>query len=124
MSCDNTQEKIDEIFFTFTQVNKATQARLFEEINKEIKVFLSKENRDSDSTDSIFDFLNQISDSVQEKLDKCFSRDSDEKRFVRALSKIFTLLLNTKVDTAEKLKRIIKITIETTLKTWQEPQQQ
>ena len=36
------------------------------------------------------------------------------------LSKIFALLLNTKVDTAEKIKRIIKITIKTTIKIWQE----
>ena len=36
------------------------------------------------------------------------------------LSKIFAVLLNTKVDTAEKIKRIIKITIKTTIKRWQE----
>ena len=36
------------------------------------------------------------------------------------LSKIFALLLNTKVDTAEKIKMIIKITIKTTIKIWQE----
>ena len=33
------------------------------------------------------------------------------------------LLLNTKVDTAEKIKRIIKIAVETTIKIWQEPRQ-
>lgn len=34
----------------------------------------------------------------------------------RALSIIFALLLNTKVDTPEKIKKIIKIAIETTIR--------
>ena len=92
-------------------------------INKEFESFLSKENNDKDSTDGILDFLDQISDSVQEELDKLLSGDSDKKRFVRALSKILALLLNTKVDIVEKIKRIIKIAIETTLKIWQEQRQ-
>ena len=71
-----------------------------------------------DSTEGIFDFLSHISNSVQEEFDKLLSGDSN--KFVKALSKIFALLLNTKVDTAEKIERIIKITVETTLKTWQE----
>ena len=40
------------------------------------------------------------------------------------MSRIFALLLNTKVDTTEKIKRILKIDIETTIKIWQEPRQQ
>ena len=68
-------------------------------------------------------FNSDISDSVQEELDKLLSGDNDKKMFVKALSKIFTLLLNTRVDTSEKIKRIIKIAIETTLKLWQEPKQ-
>ena len=38
--------------------------------------------------------------------------------------KIYALLLNTRVDTAEKIKRIIKIALETTHKIWQEPRKQ
>ena len=79
---------------------------------------MSKKNNDMDSTEGIFDFLSHISNSVQEEFDKLLSRDSN--KFVKAMSKIFALLLNTKVDTDEKIKRIIKITIETTLKIWQE----
>lgn len=33
--------------------------------------------------------------------------------------RVFALLLNTKVDTVDKIKRILKIAIETTLKIWQ-----
>ena len=94
-----------------------------EEINKEIEAFLAEKNNSSDSTDGVFDFLSLLSDSVQEKFDDPLSSDNDKKRFVKALSRIFALLLNTKVDTAERTKRIIKIAIETTLTIWQEPRQ-
>ena len=122
-SSGRKQEKIDELFQIFTNADKESQAQLFGEINKEFESFLSKENNDKDSTDGILDFLDQISDSVQEEFDKLLSGDSDKKRFVRALSKRLALLLNTKVDTVEKIKRIIKIAIETTLKIWQEQRQ-
>ena len=85
---------------------------------------MSKENNDKDSTDEIFDVLSQISDSAREEFDELLSRDNDKKIFIRALSKIVALLLNTKLDTAEKIKQIIKTAIEMTLKMWQEPRQQ
>ena len=96
--------KIDELFFKFTQADKKSHAQLFEEINKELEALLSKENNDTDSTDGIFDFLSQISDSVQEAFDELLSGDSDKKRFVKALSKVFALLVNTRVNTAGSLK--------------------
>ena len=124
ISSGTSQEKLEELFFTFTQADKESQAQLFEEIKKELEVFLSKKNNDTDSTDSIFDFSSQISNSIQEEFDELLSGESVKKRFVKAMSKIFALLLNTRVDTADKIKRIIKIAIQTTLKIWQEPKQQ
>ena len=97
---------------------------MFEETNRELKTFLTKESNDKDATDGVLDLLSTISDSVQEKFEELIGGDSDRKRFVRALSKIFALLLNTKVVTAEKNKRIIKIAVEMTTKIWQEPRQQ
>ena len=76
-----------------------------------------------DAKDGIFDFLSTISDSVLEKSDKLVNDDSDKKLFVKMLSRMFALLLNTKVNIAEKIKQIIKITIERPLKIWQEPRQ-
>ena len=124
ISSGTSQEKLEELFFTFTQADKESQAQLFEEIKKELEVFLSKKNNDTDSTDSIFDFLSQISNSIQEEFDELLSGESVKKRFIKAMSKIFALLLNTRVDTVDKIKRIIKIAIQTTLKIWQEPKQQ
>lgn len=77
-----------------------------------------------DAKDGIFDFLSTISDSVLEKSDKLVNDDSNKKLFVKMLSRMFALLLNTKVNIAEKIKQIIKITIERPLKIWQEPRQQ
>ena len=100
---------------------ETNSALIFEEIIRELESYLSRESNDKDSTDNIFDLLLSIFDSVQEEFDELVSGDSDKKRFLRALSRIFALLLNTKVNTAEKIKRILKIATETTLKIWQEP---
>ena len=97
---------------------------MFEEINRELKTFLTKESNDKDATGSVLDLLSTISDSLQEKFEELIGGDKDRKRFVRALPKIFAVLLNTKVVTAEKIKRIIKTAVETTIKMWQEPRQQ
>ena len=102
-------------------VVETNSALIFEEITRDLEEYLSRESNDEDSTGSIFDLLSSISDSVQGEFDELISSDSDKKRFLWALSRIFALLPNTKVDTAEKIKRILKIAIETTLKIWQEP---
>ena len=103
---------------------KSDNALILEEITRELEAYLARESGDEDSTDSIFDILPSISDSVQEEFDEVISGYSDKKLFLRALSRIFALLLNTKVDTAEKIKRNLKIAIEMTLKIWQEPRLQ
>ena len=123
MLSDN-KEYSKELFFNFIESETADQARLFEGISKKLETFLPKENNDKDTTDGILDFLAKISNSVQEEFDKLVSGNSNKKRFVRALSRIFVLLLNTKFETAEKVKRILKIAIETTIKIWQKPREQ
>ena len=116
MLADNLEESTEQLFLSFVGSNTENQAMLFEEINKELEPFLTKEINNKDATDNVLDLLSTISDSVQEEFDQLVSGDSDKKRFVRALSKIFALLLNTRVNTAKKIKRRIKI--------WQESRQQ
>ena len=62
--------------------------------------------------------------TVLEESDKLVNNNSNKKLFVKMLSRMFALLLHTKVNIAEKIKQIIKITIERPLKIWQEPRQQ
>ena len=72
-------------------------------------------------TDGVFDLLENLTNRLQEDLDELIGEDIDKKRFVKALTQIFALLLNTKIDTLDKMKRIPKIAIETTLKIWRGP---
>ena len=85
---------------------------------------MSIETNEVDKADEIFDLLRDLSGSLQEEFEELVAGDSDKKCFKRALSRIFALLLNKKVDNAKKIKRILKIAIETTLKIWQESRQQ
>ena len=104
--------------FGFEQIrvnDKADTILIFEEINKELEEYLLEKSIDADSTDGVFDFLETLSAKIQEELDKLIESDSDKKRFIKALTRIFALLLNTKVDTADKVKRILKMAIETYL---------
>ena len=94
---------------------------IFEEIHKEIEDYLIGEGNDADSTDGVFDFLENLTNRLQEDFDELIEEDTDKKRFFKTLTRIFALLLNTKVDTADKIKRIHEIAIETALKIWQGP---
>ena len=70
------------------------------------------------ATDRVFDLLENLTNRLQKIFDKLIEEDNDKKRFVKALTSIFALLLNTKVDTADEIKRILKTAVETTLKIW------
>ena len=124
MSLTGKKEQIENLFDDcIDNRDKTAGAELLEKINKELEVFLSTETNEAGKTDWIFDLLRDLSNSVQEEFEELVAGSSDKKRFIRALSRIFALLLNTKVDTTKKIKRILKIAIETTLKIWQEPRQ-
>lgn len=104
-------EKIETFF-------KNSTIQLFEKIRKEIEEHLLDQSEDTDSTDGVFDFLSEFSDKIQSEFANLIDRDSDKKPFLRALTKTFTLLLNTKADTAEKINEILKIAIKTVIKIW------
>ena len=94
MSADNIEEPMEELCLRFMGSDTENQAILFEEINKELEAFLTKESDDKEATDGVQDLLSIISDSFQEEFDELISSDCNKKRFVRALLKIFALLLN------------------------------
>ena len=123
MSVSNFEGSTENLFdFKPSQAGVDTNSVLiFEEITRQLEAYLSRECNDKNLTDSIFDLLSSISDSLQEEFDELISGDSDKKCFLWALSRIFVLLLNTKVDMPEKIKRILIWAKETTLKIWQEP---
>ena len=87
---------------------------LFEAITTELEEYLLRESDDTDSTGVVFEVLSSISEQVQEEFNELLGEDTCKKRFLESLSKIFTLLLNTKVTTPKKIKKIIKITLKKT----------
>ena len=108
-----------ENLFGFEQISvndKVETILIFEEINKELEEYLLEKSIATDSTDSVFGFLESLKNRVQEDFDELIGEDTNKKRFIKALTRIFVLLLNTKVDSANKIKRILKIAVETTLK--------
>ena len=50
----------------------------------------------------------ELLEKINKELEVFFSIETNKKHFIRALSRIFALLLNTKVDTTEKIKRYSK----------------
>ena len=104
---------LSKSLFGFEQIDAgsiADSTLIFEEIRKEVEEYLLEESDNADSTDRIFNFLSTLSDKIQEEF------DANKKRFLRALTRIFALLLNIKVDMLEKIKRVLKIAVETTIK--------
>ena len=63
--------------------------------------------------------MDDLTNKLQGDYEELIGEDSDKKRFIRSLTRVFALLLNTKVDTVDEIKKILKIAIETTLKIWQ-----
>ena len=118
------QKNLDIIQHSFHKLDESSQVKILEEITAAIAAFVRSENNNNDATDGIFYTLGETAESSQEDFEQMVRISNDKKTFVRALAKMFTLLLNTKVGTVNKIKQIVKIAIETTLKTWREPKQQ
>ena len=76
---------------------------ILEEINRELEKYLLEKSEDADSSDGVFEFLEGLSKRIQDEFDELIGEDNDKKRFIKALMRIFALLLNTKVDTADKI---------------------
>ena len=105
MSVENLMETSENLF-DLEQLGAGVETDntlIFEEITRKLEAYLLKESDDVDSTDGVFDFLISLANQIQEEFEELLDGDSDKKRFLRALSKIFALLLNTKVDTAEEI---------------------
>ena len=99
------QDKLDSIYNSYDKLNKLEQAKILEEITAAIASYVRYENNDNDATDRTFEALSDIAKSVQENFEKLVGISNDKKTFIRAMTKIFTLLLNTNVNTIEKIKK-------------------
>ena len=104
MSIEMTAELSDNLF-GFPKKEKGSEADntlISEEITRELE-YLLRESNDADSTDGVLEAMTTISEQVQEEFSELPDEDTDKIRFLKSLSKIFALLLNTKVTIAEKI---------------------
>ena len=91
---------------------------IFESITNELKEFILDEV-EADAEHGFFNIVDDLANKLQEDYEELIGEDNDKKRFDRSLTHVFALLLNTKVDTVDKIKKILKIAVGTTLKIWQ-----
>ena len=87
-------------------------------MKKELKEFLLRQQFEGDWTEGTFDLLDILTKGYKKILMKLLEETPKKKNMLRSLMRIFTLLLNTKVDSVNEIKRILKIAINTTLRLW------
>ena len=125
MLVDNFIEMLKDLFSseqkqTPTEIDSIV---IFNKVRKDLEDYLLEQSEDVNSTDGVFEFLSSLSEKIQEEFNKLLGEDND-KRFIKELAKVLALLLNRKFNTAEKIKKILKVAIETTINIWSRQRQQ
>ena len=82
---------------------------LFEEMERELKEYLLEQQLEDDSTDRPFHFIDNLTNKLQEDFDEIIGENNDQKSFIKSLTRIFSLLLNTKVNTVKKVKKCLEL---------------
>ena len=123
MSIETTKTPAEGLFndIELKEINELVEfdgCLILEETASNLEKYLKEENDDTDATDGILDVITGLSKTVTGEFKDLLEGDDDKKCFLKLLSKIFALLLNAKVATADEIKKIIKIAIETTVKIW------
>ena len=99
-------------YLEINEIVGSDSCQILEEITNNLENHLKEEKKDAEVTDGIFDTITAISDKVRGEFEDLLEGDNNKKRFLKSMSKIFALLLNTKVGTADKKRKIIGIAIE------------
>ena len=118
MSKMATENKDDlfEIEFFDGNIEKELPISLFEEIEAELcDRLLHRDSRKEDETDGAIEFIKYIVDTVRSEFDGLI-KDGNQKKFLNSLTKSFTVLLSVKADSAEKIIKIVKLSVSTFLK--------
>ena len=91
---------------------------IFDNITNELEENLLKEQGESDAEDGLFSIVESVTNKLQEDYDELIGNNTDKKRFIKSLNRVFALFLNTKVDTVDKIKKN-RTAVKMTLKIWQ-----
>ena len=76
MASSNNLFELEHIVVENTGVDATC---IFEEIHKEIGDYLTGQGHDADSTDGVFDFLENLTSSLHENFVKLIGEDTDKK---------------------------------------------
>ena len=111
-------ENLFNIEFTELKTeNSKLPTYLFEEIESELTNIVIEES--SPETGGAFELIKNTVDNVRSEIEN-FVENEDLKKFLYVLTKVFTLLLNVKVDNTNKIINIVKLAISSILKKWSE----
>ena len=102
----------------FETENSKLPTYLFEELESELTNLIIVEGS-QEETDGAFDVIRNILEKVKIDFEK-LPINGDLKKFLHTISKIFTLLLNIKVDSSNKILKIVKLANALILKKWSE----
>ena len=92
---------------------------LFQEIEAELSDHILHSGEEGDEIDGAIDFIKNIVENIKSEIE-LLVEDSNERKFLNTLSKIITILLSVKVDSADKILKVVKLIVSTVLKKWSE----
>ena len=99
----------DLIEIEYETPNEQLPTYLFEEVEEELtKILILDAGNSEEETDGAFELIRNIVDKIRHDTEKA-GLSIDLKKFLHTLTKIFTLLLNIKVDTGNKIIKIVKL---------------
>ena len=92
---------------------------LFQQTEQDFSELLLEPKSGEGVTDGTFTFIENLTENLQVEFDESVGQsDSDKRQFIKSFTKIFAILLNTMVDSIDKIKKIIKQAISTVFKIW------
>ena len=110
----------DLIEIEYETPNEQLPTYLFEEVEEELtKILILDAGNSEEETDGAFELIRNIVDKIRHDIEKA-GLSGDLKKFLHTLTKIFTLLLNIKVDTGDKIIKIVKLLNSLIAKKWSE----
>ena len=110
----------DLIKIEFDKQKQQLPTYLFEEVEEELtKILILDAGNSEEETDGVFNLIRNIVDQIRHDIEKA-GLSGDLKKFLHTLTKIFTLLLNIKVDTGDKIIKIVKLLNSLIAKKWSE----
>ena len=114
------EENLFEMEFSEIKTeNSGLSTYLFEEIETELSNLIIDESSPEEETDGAIELIKNIVDNVRSEIEHLVEND-DLRKFLHVLTKVFTLLLNVKVDNSNKIIKIVKLAISSVLRKWSE----